>query len=157
MAVGCGSKPGYLGRPTWEVVRCMLDSPGFDHGQIWKHGFGSSLYNTVHRTASSSGMASLKTSSVFRFHVLYGHFCSSPVLRVAGVQPFGQDRLTRIVGRIEVPHRVEQRPPPNMGPQTILSTKEVQCLLERRETRKVGQREEKRTREAGTKMQCSTW
>ena len=29
--------------------------------------------------------------------------------------------------------------------------------LERRETRKVGQREEKRTREAGTKMQCSTW
>ena len=25
------------------------------------------------------------------------------------------------------------------------------------ETRKVGQREEKRTREAGTKMQCSTW
>ena len=30
-------------------------------------------------------------------------------------------------------------------------------LLERRETRKVGQREEKRTREAGTKMQCSTW
>ena len=28
--------------------------------------------------------------------------------------------------------------------------------LERRETRKVGQREEKRTREAGTKMQCST-
>lgn len=105
MAVGCGSKPGYLGRPTWEVVRCMLDSPGFDHGQIWKHGFGSSLYNTVHRTASSSGMASLKTSSVFRFHVLYGHFCSSPVLRVAGVQPFGQDRLTRIVGRIEVPHQ----------------------------------------------------
>ena len=30
-------------------------------------------------------------------------------------------------------------------------------LLERRERRKVGQREEKRTREAGTKMQCSTW
>ena len=30
-------------------------------------------------------------------------------------------------------------------------------LLERRETRKLGQREEKRTREAGTKMQCSTW
>ena len=29
--------------------------------------------------------------------------------------------------------------------------------LERRETRKVGQREEKRTREAGTKMQCLTW
>ena len=28
---------------------------------------------------------------------------------------------------------------------------------ERRETRNVGQREEKRTREAGTKMQCSTW
>ena len=30
-------------------------------------------------------------------------------------------------------------------------------ILERRETRKVGQREKKRTREAGTKMQCSTW
>ena len=45
-------------------------------------------------------------------------------------------------------------PPKNLGKQdTEFDTVE----LERRETRKVGQREEKRTREAGTKMQCSTW
>ena len=37
------------------------------------------------------------------------------------------------------------------------SLHELVGSLERRETRKVGQREEKRTREAGTKMQCSTW
>ena len=36
------------------------------------------------------------------------------------------------------------------------STKGRMNILERRETRKVRQREEKRTREARTKMQCST-
>ena len=46
----------------------------------------------------------------------------------------------------------------NLGPMLNQSTvNSYKTLLERRETRKVGQREEKRTREAGTKMQCSTW
>ena len=40
---------------------------------------------------------------------------------------------------------------------SIEHLEEAKWKLERRETRKVGQREEKRTREAGTKMQCSTW
>ena len=53
----------------------------------------------------------------------------------------------RSVRREECPHKSVSY--------TIESQKTVK--LERRETRKVGQREEKRTREAGTKMQCSTW
>ena len=51
--------------------------------------------------------------------------------------------------------------PPKVGIQYHIIRPYMECLgihvLERRETRKVGQREEKRTREAGTKVQCSTW
>ena len=43
------------------------------------------------------------------------------------------------------------------SPEQLSNWSNLRLVLESRETRKVGQREEKRTREVGTKMQCSTW